>query len=910
MKISVLFPFTFLFFNSGIQAKSLVDGMKNDRESPQNEENQSPFFENSGYPISYDSGQTFSRMGPAYQAPNFRSDVMKRSIAEHAPGRRQTGIIYGDGKPIGILQPYQESFKFMPIREEKVYALDGGRSSIDQQEPYINLMYPLARFTRSEDAIRMAEQEAAKAEFLDKHYPSMLVDFKIHNKLHPTGFGAKSMPNMNIKRADTGTNNADKRKKKRESQATPLATETVKKRESQPVQKREAVKIETMDRKSPEKRESKSPEKRETKSDQTLQKRQVENKADARSDLKTSKKKRENRLTSAQFDKLKNTVVKRHSHENSQIIEEDLKGLLSDMGLIEDDLEENAEETDGNRSGVVEDEDLEQGFENLSMRKDKTEIPLEQKRNSQVITERRKRAEDKPVPNAAPLVSTNKRSISDALDAKKNYIDLGFTSKEQDNKDQMMSDTCPKPSVIPNKRETSEERQLENSEEKKVSKEEKLEVKRSDESGSTTETYEQYEQRVAREIKNKIRQLKEEVKRELGALEDDKDEEDEDDSIGEPQRKKRFIVNTLLDEESHDIDPNVNVNNNELEPHVRRRRMLSTDMMSPYEDSNFQDMDFDHMSNGNMPAYLNSERFDESGITKKDVLHSRMRKANNYNRFNFNPDYLWEDKGIFMKRSRSYSPEYQKRNSRKNFAMNNKRNSANDVNSDSNCYSNDYDNDLVNTNVEEESETNAVSDISRKPENRKTGAREHFHEDHAPKKLQSYNQNKYYYYYLGNNENDKRENAVSSPIQRINPMYNYKQMGGNFPNQFYNSMGRLHNSRQYMKASNDNGSKMNKLAFKKMYDKPYGRRRKRHVSKNFFVPSRNMGGAIVTSLLPKDSFNSYNSNFSIVRFNHTLPFRWNHFRNNNHAKNLTIAKLNEGYQDLPLISKKGNSDDR
>lgn len=82
------------------------------REMQQDEiPSQEPLFENTRFPMGYGEGNGYSKVGPLYDMSNYRAEV-KRSLNEHMPTQRQTGIIYGGGKPIGILQVQLESSFF------------------------------------------------------------------------------------------------------------------------------------------------------------------------------------------------------------------------------------------------------------------------------------------------------------------------------------------------------------------------------------------------------------------------------------------------------------------------------------------------------------------------------------------------------------------------------------------------------------------------------------------------------------------------------------------------------------------------------------------------------------------------------------------------------------------------------
>lgn len=76
-----------------------------------------------------------------------------------------------------------------------------------------------------------------------------------------------------------------------------------------------------------------------------------------------------------------------------------------------------------------------------------------------------------------------------------------------------------------------------------------------------------YEKRVEREIRERIQQLKEEVKKEISNL-----TKSDDDT----RRKKRQIVNTLMDEETNDINPTYNIEETE-KPLIRKKRTAEFD---------------------------------------------------------------------------------------------------------------------------------------------------------------------------------------------------------------------------------------------------------------------------------------------------------------------------------------------
>ncbi|KAK9877454.1 hypothetical protein WA026_018565 [Henosepilachna vigintioctopunctata] len=357
--------------------------------------------------------------------------------------------------------------------------------------------------------------------------------------------------------------------------------------------------------------------------------------------------------------------------------------------------------------------------------------------------------------------------------------------------------------------------------------------------------------------------LKEEVQRELGALEEDNDEEDEDgESLGEPQRKKRFVANTLLDEEANNIDPNSNADSAELQPHVRRRRMLSTDLLDNTRDQeepvnlkeSVSDLGDIEQSNslynmGNFEGESQGSRIvgdnlkakmlsNQDKFMKEDVL--KYVDINNDERLQFENDRnSWMRPQLHSKKSRDfYYPQFQKRSFLNYIPWNAVQKQSRNLNTGVYSYESESEGNS-DSRPQPESKTNVELDTSKRTQQFKYNSQP-FPKDRTAEKPG------YYVYYLGKNQEKKLETPQSSELHsRRNRPMNYQQMRMTYP-QFYDNINGLQNKEQFMTANNDDENQKS-MTFRIMYKVPAGRRKKRQVTRNFFIPFKDTEDAIVTN---------------------------------------------------------------
>nr|CAH7740308.1 unnamed protein product [Callosobruchus chinensis] len=224
-----------------------------------------------------------------------------------------------------------------------------------------------------------------------------------------------------------------------------------------------------------------------------------------------TREKKNKEMDEEHLTSLRNTLMKRKT-DDSEEVEVELASILNDMGLIDDSPEEKRE---------AEDENMESGTNAVSMVKDEPISTTDEQ------TKAKRDEVETPSITTATLASST--------------IKLTEVSDFKEDKDEQ-------------KREMTE---LSAS---SIVKEQKREAAKQD-----VEEANVYERRVEREIRDKIQRLKEEVKKEIAALKLAKAESPD------PNRKKREVLNTLMDEETQDIDPVANFDGTEKK-HVRRKR--------------------------------------------------------------------------------------------------------------------------------------------------------------------------------------------------------------------------------------------------------------------------------------------------------------------------------------------------
>lgn len=251
-----------------------------------------------------------------------------------------------------------------------------------------------------------------------------------------------------------------------------------------------------------------------------------------------------------QLSSLKSTLARVKSEDNIGV-EEELKNILDDMGLIEDyPNREEKREIAETANEVAEDENLEIGTNKINLLKENQKDARDKRESESQVTKRE---------------STSGREVSGKVRISEASIETTVR----------ISRGTPKENACPDKTTSVEE---EDARKKRDyiyndfgSKSDVMAVDSSSTLISETDDLNTYEKRVEREIRDKIQKLKEDVKKEIEDLSKARKLKLTEDLI----RKKRHILPTLLDEESKDIDPTLNDNENNIE-HIRKKRDLNS----------------------------------------------------------------------------------------------------------------------------------------------------------------------------------------------------------------------------------------------------------------------------------------------------------------------------------------------
>ncbi|EFA06527.2 protein MFAP1 homolog isoform X2 [Tribolium castaneum] len=403
----------------------------------------------------------------------------KRS-AEESPvnslEKRQVGVVYKDEMPIGILQPYQRSYRFIPIKEQSPANLDASQA---QDVPY--------------SVPSFADIDKREVKELDETYPSILTNFKIVNKLEKK----RNYDDKNVR------------------------------------------------------------------------------------DLKATIR----RLRSA-------------NPHNNEKIEEELKNILDDMGLIED------EESHGVKREASDDSLVEE------------ELVAENERN--------KRDDNcNNNPNSKTTYDHNPASDNNQRNELKTENHPNVYKRESSDESERRKRQ--KSELVENLKDSGE--LMVSGNKSPLASSEITNDKRS------SEEEEDYESRIERNIQNKINSLKEEVKREIEALR--KKQDDEDDDEEDYQRKKRQVYDTLMNEETDQVNPAMNPDN-ELKPLVRKRRQVDGGKR------------LERSSDARPQEEAEREKSEEGGELLGDFNEGAVAKREVYS-----PDQEYDD-GLYDRNKRDY----------------------------------------------------------------------------------------------------------------------------------------------------------------------------------------------------------------------------------------------------------------
>ncbi|XP_050296921.1 uncharacterized protein LOC126736565 [Anthonomus grandis grandis] len=429
----------------------------------------------------------------AIHASNTRSAGKHRKEANHGKQHRearqsddqplnylnkQCAVMYKNGEPVGILQPYKDKYQLLPVDKEDVIPVE-----ISLMEAAGINLGPQKRETKqtSESEVKTANLAA----YADERYPYIFAKFKIDS------------------RVEKGNNRMLKNMQKRDLKP------------------------------------KKSP-------------------------LFSEKDSNSLRSSLSKFE------------TDSEGAESALRDVLSDLGLID-------EPTVNKRSADTE-------KDNAGPEANKNSL-IEIVNNDQLQAKSKKK---RTAPKyKRPTYSAPKGMSDDEYYDK--YIDAHPEIFEQ-NRESNNNEHHEK------KREHHSQENEERHSEVKSEEEKSIVVKKrssSEDAESTNQkSSEELEERVANQINSKLQSIKEQVRNEIEMLnrekeeyieepEDSEDEEEKDKS----QRKKRNIMVSLLDQETDDLDPVLAENN--LEPHIRRRRSLTKEYFDIDDEKSIQELNDD-----------------------------------------------------------------------------------------------------------------------------------------------------------------------------------------------------------------------------------------------------------------------------------------------------------------------------
>lgn len=367
---------------------------------------------------------------------------------------------------------------------------------------------------------------------------------------------------------------------------------------------------------------------------------QISKNSQKRSQRDSGESKKYNKITNDKIAQLKSTLDKLQqtdSLQNVENMEENLKDILEDMGLMgdseeADNLKSKRENTDNSDDIDMEDENLENGLNKIELTKNNHEVDRD-KRSS----EEKEKKQAKKTENAKH--TSNKITSSKSTKPKFDFENSDDSASDEDiiekdsnaaNKDilgtfKIHGDSQEglknkrdiqhlKPAnyeaegenFIRNKRQKEKDAKeassasaenimqgLEKSGELTVSGNKSplasasnVESKQTNENNLRETTKRENENldeeaRVEREIQAKIDAIKEEVKREISKLQSSSNLAPSPTEATEAGRKKRG-VNTLLDEETQELDP-AKVSENSLQPLRRRKRNADESKLNKIE---------------------------------------------------------------------------------------------------------------------------------------------------------------------------------------------------------------------------------------------------------------------------------------------------------------------------------------
>lgn len=345
--------------------------------------------------------------------------------------------------------------------------------------------------------------------------------------------------------------------------------------------------------------------------------------------LKRSMHKRD-AINDERMGSLKNSLSKM-TGDNSAVVEEELKNILDDMGLIDD--YDNREEI---KREIAEDENLEQGMNKINLIKEVHNETRNKRGDVNGTTDDRQNtsptAQSTSITTAAapPKAQFEDEHIEDtegidlfkADDAKLNE---DFEKRDLDISTETVLEELRKKRQF----DVSYTKKTDNNEDKRDTADTLSDINLNTTNLVKEAELTQYEKRVEREIRDKIQKLKEEVKEEIKHLKDNPKVNHEE---SDTRRRKRQVINTLIEEETQDIDPNFNDEQHEGR-HVRRKRSSFDGQLIPSKfkiDNNIINLsNSNDGGNGKHKINLNYSN-DMLDIKKSEIKKKTSLEENNF----------------------------------------------------------------------------------------------------------------------------------------------------------------------------------------------------------------------------------------------------------------------------------------
>ncbi|XP_022908704.2 golgin subfamily A member 6-like protein 25 isoform X1 [Onthophagus taurus] len=493
----------------------------------------------------------------------------KRSIFGSTRKRSPYGLVYNQGKPIGILEPIGQAFEYASYPAPRDVNL--------RNTGFKSQWYPTKR--ESTD-LEMDDLERADDELGALHssnYANVLAKFKVNNKVKHRPY-RDFLCAQQVKRNAFSEDVAEDGNQDHQFDPAALVSSVVSASSfSNPTS---SLLEETSSDLANKKREG-----------DELKKRGALNLGDLTSDQKQD----EEQVVKIDSGLKSSSKVKRKAEEKIGDVDDNLKEVMDDLNFIEKDGSEQQKDEKiamKKREIYFEDEDLENGLNKIGLTKEshfdrnkKEDTPLKTKIVTKSLKNIKKTKVEKSIHRKGKkkarkdsdepkqrIVKSPKRlkgnnynnNRGSKINKIANYQSAGeeyLRKKRQTAKDEKAERGDSE--IMKGLEEASGDLTVSGNKSPLVAVSNDEIEKKSQEKRDKEEL--EYEKRLERNIEEKINAIKEEVKREISRLQSD------DEDVDDPQRKKREITNNLMECESSILDPGENIEE-DLEPHIRKRR--------------------------------------------------------------------------------------------------------------------------------------------------------------------------------------------------------------------------------------------------------------------------------------------------------------------------------------------------